>query len=205
MLLILAFFVVFAAFIALWLTQAHEAARMRGEDRVAAASQVVATNALWISEVARQALRRIDDTVGPSLQPRSGKVQDIREAVDSLPGQVKAYVVDAKGDTIYSTDPEVKPINITDRDYFAVLAAGRVVLPVGTDGEPAQQQADLRVQPPPGARRKIRAAPRSSPSTWRCWPACGPRWTSAPTRRSVWCATTACWWPATRLPTSRST
>ncbi|WP_457940598.1 sensor histidine kinase [Mesorhizobium sp. 10J20-29] len=124
-LLILAFFVVFAAFIALWLTQAHEAARMRGEDRVAAASQVVATNALWISEVARQALRRIDDTVGPSLQPRSGKVQDIREAVDSLPGQVKAYVVDAKGDTIYSTDPEVKPINITDRDYFAVLAAGK--------------------------------------------------------------------------------
>ena len=124
-LLILAFFAVFAAFIALWLTQAHEAARMRGEDRVAAASQVVATNALWISEVARQALRRIDDTVGPSLQPRSGRVQDIREAVDSLPGQVKAYVVDARGDTIYSTDPEVKPINITDRDYFAVLAQGR--------------------------------------------------------------------------------
>ena len=124
-LLIIAFFVVFAAFIALWLTQAHEAARMRGEDRVAAASQVVATNALWISEVARQALRRIDDTVGPSLVPASGKVADIREAVDSLPGQVKAYVVDARGDTVYSTDPDLTRINITDRDYFAMLARGR--------------------------------------------------------------------------------
>ncbi len=126
-LLIVAFFVVFAAIMTLWLTQAHEAARMRGEDKVTAASQVVATNALWISEVARQALRRIDDAVGPSMTSRiEDKTQDIREAVESLPGRVKAYVVDEKGDTLYSTDPdpEVRTVNITDRDYFASLAKG---------------------------------------------------------------------------------
>ncbi len=123
-LLILAFFAVFAAFIGLWLMQAHEATRARGEERVAAASQVVATNALWISEVARQALRRIDDAMGPTLGRGGAVVKDIREAVDSLPGQVKAYVVDAHGDTIYSTDPQIKPINITDREYFSALANG---------------------------------------------------------------------------------
>jgi len=124
-LLILAFFAVLAILMTLWLTQSYEAARQRGEDRVAAASQVVATNALWISEVARQALRRIDDAMGPSIKSVGGTgVQDIREAVDSLPGQVKAYVVDEGGNTIYSTDPQIKPMNITDREYFSSLAKG---------------------------------------------------------------------------------
>ncbi len=124
--LILAFFAVFATVITLWLTQAHETARLRGQDRVSSASQVVATNALWISEVARQALRRIDDAMGPSLRILDdAKVRNVREAVDSLPGHVKAYVVDENGDTIYSTDPEVKAVNITDREYFSTLAKGK--------------------------------------------------------------------------------
>ena len=122
--LILTFFAVFAAIMSLWLFQVHKAERLRSEDQVTAASQVVATNALWISEVARQALRRIDDAMGPSVGPGGADVKDIREAVDSLPGQVKAYVVDDKGDTLYSTDPQVKDVNITDREYFSALAKG---------------------------------------------------------------------------------
>ena len=64
-------------------------------------------------------------------------VKDIREAVDSLPGQVKAYVVDAKGDTLYSTDPQVKNVNITDREYFSALARGELLLPFRTYDKPA--------------------------------------------------------------------
>ncbi|MGD9913961.1 MAG: sensor histidine kinase [Rhizobiaceae bacterium] len=100
----------------------------RAVDRATAASQVVATNTSWIVELSQQALRRIDEALGPnpSAGP-SGTVRNIREAVDSLPGIVKAYVVLADGTTIYSTDPQLQPIDIRDRDYFAELAAGKTV------------------------------------------------------------------------------
>lgn len=124
--LIMTFFVISAALVLLGLMQAYDAAGRRADDRARAASQVVATNALWISELAKQALIRIDDAIGPSVQlDQNNTVRDIRQAVDTLPGTVKAYVVDARGDTVYSTDPEVKPINITDREYFSAVAAGK--------------------------------------------------------------------------------
>ncbi len=106
-----------------WLSW-HEAGQ-RAIDRAAAASQVVATNTRWIVELSQQALRRIDDAIGNELsQPTGGTVRDIREAVDSLPGIVKAYVVLADGHTLYSTDPQLKPIDIRDREYFAAPAKG---------------------------------------------------------------------------------
>jgi len=99
-------------------------ATIRANERAAAASQVVATNARWIVELSQQALRRIDEALGPNLTS-SGAVRDMRAAVVSLPGIVKAYVVLADGTTILSTDPQLKPIDIRDREYFAELAAGR--------------------------------------------------------------------------------
>ena len=111
--------------VAVTIMQAYRDAEQRSVDRAESAAHVVAINGKWIYEVAQQALRRIDDAVGPDIADSSGaKVMDIREAVESLPGTVKAYVVAANGDTLYSTDPQVKPINITDREYFASLAAG---------------------------------------------------------------------------------
>jgi len=105
--------------------QAYIDAERQGNERAAAASQVVATNAFWISELSRQALRRIDDALGPNLQTtRSTAAGDIREAVDGLPGIAKAYVVAADGHTLYSTDPQLKDIDVRDRDYFAALAKG---------------------------------------------------------------------------------
>lgn len=115
----------FVALVAFSTIQARRDAQQRALDRALAASQVVATNARWISELAHQALRRIDEALGDefSLAPGAA-VRDIRQAVDNLPGTVKAYVVDAAGNTLFSTDPQVRPINITDREYFSVPAAG---------------------------------------------------------------------------------
>lgn len=99
--------------------------RQRTEDRALAASQVVATNALWITEMSRQALGRIDAALGPNLKDKARETADqIREAVERLPGNVKAYVVAADGETLFSTDPKLKPIDIRDREYFAALARG---------------------------------------------------------------------------------
>ncbi|CAG1010986.1 MAG: sensor histidine kinase [Rhizobiaceae bacterium] len=115
----------FVALVAFSTIQARRDAQQRALDRALAASQVVATNARWISELAHQALRRIDEALGDqfSLGPGAA-VRDIRQAVDNLPGTVKAYVVDAGGNTLFSTDPQVRPIDITDREYFSVPAAG---------------------------------------------------------------------------------
>ena len=48
----------------------------------------------------------------------------ISDAIANLPGNVKAYVVAADGRTLFSTDPNVKPIDVRDREYFAALAKG---------------------------------------------------------------------------------
>lgn len=115
----------FVALVAFSTIQSRRDAQQRALDRALAASQVVATNARWISELAHQALRRIDEVLGDRIAPAPGATaRDIRLAVDNLPGTVKAYIVDANGNTLFSTDPQVKPINITDREYFSVPAAG---------------------------------------------------------------------------------
>lgn len=115
----------FVALVAFSTVQARRDAQQRALDRALAASQVVATNARWISELAHQALRRMDEALGGELSTAPGAaVRDMRQAVDNLPGTVKAYVVDAAGNTLFSTDPQVRPISITDREYFSVPAAG---------------------------------------------------------------------------------
>jgi two-component system, sensor histidine kinase PdtaS len=123
--LIITLLVLFVAVLAFTLYQAYKDAGQRALDHAASASQVVATDANWIVELAKQALRRIDDELGPAIAENSSKmVRDIREAVDDLPGAVKVYVVDAQGRTILSTDPLVAPLDIKDREYFSALAAG---------------------------------------------------------------------------------
>ena len=123
--LIVVLFALFLLVLGISTYQARSDAQQRAFERATAASQVVATNAKWIVQLAWQALRHIDDALGPDIADGKGQtVRDIRQAVNGLPGSVKAYVVDANGDTLFSTDPQVKPINITDREYFSALAAG---------------------------------------------------------------------------------
>ena len=123
----IALFAILASVLALSLYQSYQAAILRINERVTTSSQIVATNAGWIDALAWQALRRIDDRVGPEVRTGSGSgagVEDIKDAVYGLPGQVQAYVVNPEGTTLYSTDPQIKPIDIRDREYFSALAKG---------------------------------------------------------------------------------
>jgi two-component sensor histidine kinase len=97
----------------------------RAQDRALSASQVVATNARWIVELSRQSLARIDEALGPDVERNVDATADlIRDAIATLPGNVKSYVVSADGRTLFSTDPNVKPIDVRDREYFSALANG---------------------------------------------------------------------------------
>jgi two-component system, sensor histidine kinase PdtaS len=123
--IIVAMFVSLLLLLGLWLYTSYQDAIRRTEERAIAASKIVATNASLLDSLARQALQRIDETLGDTITPpASATVRNIGEAVADLPGQVKAYVVDDKGLTLYSTDPMVKPISIVDRPYFSELAKG---------------------------------------------------------------------------------
>lgn len=100
-------------------------AQQGARDRAIAASQVVATNARWISELSRQALARMDEAMGADIEANvSTTSQLVRDAVAGLPGNVKAYIVSEDGHTVYSTDPNVKPIDVRDREYFSALVDG---------------------------------------------------------------------------------
>jgi two-component sensor histidine kinase len=123
--IIVAMFVSLLLMLGLWLNTSYRDAVRRTEERAVAASRIVATNVSLLHSLARQALQRIDETLGDRIAPpASAKVPNINEAVADLPGQVKAYVVDGAGLTLYSTDPMVKPISIVDRPYFSDLAKG---------------------------------------------------------------------------------
>jgi two-component sensor histidine kinase len=124
--LILLFLLLFAGLATFLFWQGYRDTFERAEAKAISSAQLVATNVEWIVETARQALRRIDSAVGDDLsEVPGGAVGDLSEAVQSLPGNVKTYVVDAAGETKLSTDPNVQPINITDRPYFSELAAGK--------------------------------------------------------------------------------
>jgi two-component sensor histidine kinase len=123
--LIAALFVLFVGVLVSAIYQARQEAQRSAESRADAASQVVATNTRWIVELARQALQRIDDTLGDTLHTVERQaVLNIADAVKSLPGSVKAFVVDARGNVIYSTDPSMTPAEVAGEQYFTAPAAG---------------------------------------------------------------------------------
>ena len=123
--LIAALFILFVAVLVSAIYQASQEAQRSAESRADAASQVVATNTKWIVELARQALQRIDDTLGDTLHAVERQaVLNIADAVESLPGSVKAFVVDAGGNPIYSTDPSMTLVDVAGQEYFIAPAAG---------------------------------------------------------------------------------
>ncbi|MGE4249868.1 MAG: sensor histidine kinase [Parvibaculaceae bacterium] len=100
-------------------------ATKRSEDRALGAAQVVSTNARWITELAKQALGRIDIALGGDLRaPAAAAQATVREAIATLPGEPKVYIVAASGETLLTTDANIQPIDIRDRVYFAALADG---------------------------------------------------------------------------------
>jgi two-component sensor histidine kinase len=123
--LIIFLFVLFVAMLAASMLRGWNDTGRRAEEQAASGAQAVAINARWISELSRQALSRIDLALGPDIEGNVAATADlVREAVSQLPGNAKSYIVAANGQTLFSTDPEVKPIDVRDRPYFSELAEG---------------------------------------------------------------------------------
>ena len=103
----------------------YQDTRAAVRSQAASASQVVSANVGWALETARQVLERVDNSLGADLtSPASDSAARLTEAVSTLPGAVKVYVVDAGGTTRLTTDPEFKPIDVRDREYFSAVAKG---------------------------------------------------------------------------------
>jgi two-component sensor histidine kinase len=123
--LIALLFVLILSMLALLIYNESRDATRRAEDRALAAAQVVSTNARWITELAKQALGRMDIALGNDFDsPNPAARTTIREAIANLAGDSKAYIVAADGRTLFTTDPTFKAIDIRDRDYFSALAKG---------------------------------------------------------------------------------
>jgi len=124
----LALLLVLVAGTAYLLTSSYYETRSAVHDDAASSSQVVAANARWAFETARQTLLRVDDTLGPDISaPPPGAAGQLKEAIATLPGQPRIYVVDAAGTTSLTTDEQFKPIDVRDREYFAAVAAGEPI------------------------------------------------------------------------------
>lgn len=121
---IVAMFAALLVLLCLWLYESYSSSVRRTQERAIAASKIVATNVTWINALAWQALQKIDSAMGPDIGIASDTVRNIDAMISDLPGTVQAYVVDRNGNTLLSTDPAIKPMNITDREYFSALAKG---------------------------------------------------------------------------------
>lgn len=108
-----------------WATQSYFATINRAEERAMASAKIVSTHVSWIHQMGIQTVRRIDDALRLSDLRFDGNIRDLDVTTRGLPTGVQAYVVDAEGRTLYSTDPEIKPVDITDRDYFKAVRDGQ--------------------------------------------------------------------------------
>jgi len=117
---------VLLAILGTWGTQSYFAAINRAEERATASAKLVASHVSWIHQMGIQAVRRVDDALRYTDLVFDGNVRDMDVATQGLPSGVQAYVVDAAGQTLYSTDPEIKVVDITDRDYFRAVRDGQI-------------------------------------------------------------------------------
>ena len=123
--LILAFLVFLLGGTALVLRNAYQAANEIARIRAISSAEVVAANFEWVAETSHQLLQRVDDFVGPNLDALPANALGfLKEAVSTLPGSPRIYLVGADGGTRLTTDPDFKPIDIRDRDYFKAVADG---------------------------------------------------------------------------------
>lgn len=109
-----------------WAAQSYFATINRAEERAVASVKIVASHVSWIHQMGTQTVRRIDDALRLTDLRFDGNIRDMDVATQGLPIGVQAYVVDAEGRTLYSTDPEIKPVDITDRDYFTAVRNGQI-------------------------------------------------------------------------------
>ena len=130
-----ALFLSVLAMSALFVFQGYHDSIRRGEEKAAIAAQIVAVHFQWLIEASRQALRRIDDTLGfrPELLATAA-LGDLDDAVKGLPADIEVRLFDQAGREVLSTAPRGE-INVADRPYFQELqeGAGQVISPLLVD------------------------------------------------------------------------
>lgn len=119
--LIVLFLASFAGIFTYFLLQGTQQTATGLRDRSAAAAQVVATNAAWISEVAQQTLRRVDLAWGPSLSTPSEEMEPV---IGSLPAETELSIVDRDAIPVFSTLEGPSDVPIADRAYFTAVRDG---------------------------------------------------------------------------------
>lgn len=124
--LIVLLFLLFLAVLSVSIMREWRDTQNRASDRALASSQVVATNARWITELSRQALARIDEALGNDIESNVDATANlIRDAISTLPGNVRSYVIAADGSALFATAPDSTPIDVRDREYFTALERGQ--------------------------------------------------------------------------------
>lgn len=98
----------------------------RGDERAANAAQTTAEHARWLIEANMSALSRVDDALGEGTAwQRPPRGQDGGRFVDLAPEGTIILVTDETGTLVLTSDPENPRVDVSDRDYFMALAAGR--------------------------------------------------------------------------------
>ena len=120
-----AFLLFLVAGTALILINAYRSTDDIARVRVTSNAEVVAANFEWLGQTSRQLLQRLDDYVGPNFEVLPANAKGfMKDALSSIPGSPRLYLVKADGTTELTTDPDFKPIDIRDRDYFKAVATG---------------------------------------------------------------------------------
>ncbi|MHB2267997.1 sensor histidine kinase [Aliihoeflea sp. PC F10.4] len=108
------------------MVQSYQDSIARAETRVRSYSQVVSSNVALLVEGTYQALRRIDSDAGDALaHPSEEVIGDLNRAVESLPPDVRAWLIDANGVPRLSNSELSSAFNVADRDYFVGLKEGQ--------------------------------------------------------------------------------
>lgn len=119
------FLLLFSALTGFMLYQTYNESVSRAETRALASAHVVSAHIQWLVEASYQALRRIDEAVGGSLQnPPADAIGDLTSAVENLPEDVQAWVFDANGRPRLTNAGSAQSVNAADRDYFLAAKAG---------------------------------------------------------------------------------
>jgi two-component sensor histidine kinase len=117
----LVFLAVFAAILGYFLAIGINQTSERLVERSGAASQVVSINAGWITEVAHQALLRVDAALGPAVEDSS---DELVPALEGMPALSEVYVIGPDARIFYSTVPSDKTVSVADREYFTSAQSG---------------------------------------------------------------------------------
>ena len=120
--LALAFVAVLAVILGLLVWQGYDGRIERAKAQAEIAAHVVAVHAQWLIEASRQALRRIDGQLGPSLDGPVTSEASVREEFAGLSAEVRLGIYDRAGNR-FAGDFDA-PAILADEEYVGPLHEG---------------------------------------------------------------------------------